>query len=74
MARLIVGAILGAVLATAFRAARGNLDARRRAPDELDALTRAELYERARAAGISGRSEMTKEQLIDAIRLRDSET
>jgi DNA end-binding protein Ku len=44
---------------------------RRRAPEDDDALdgrTRKELYERARALDIEGRSEMTKKQLIDAIR------
>jgi hypothetical protein len=38
--------------------------------DELDQLTRAELYERARAADIAGRSQMSKEQLIAALRNR----
>ncbi|HHH29881.1 MAG TPA: hypothetical protein ENK57_16260, partial [Polyangiaceae bacterium] len=33
----------------------------------LSELTRDELYERAREAGISGRSEMTEEQLIEAL-------
>jgi hypothetical protein len=30
--------------------------------------TRDELYERAREVGVDGRSEMTKEELIDALR------
>jgi hypothetical protein len=37
-------------------------------PDELERLTRAELYRRAQAAGIPGRSEMSKAELIAALR------
>jgi hypothetical protein len=50
---------------------RARSAGRRRAPEDDDALdgrTRKELYERARALDIEGRSEMTKKQLIDAIR------
>jgi hypothetical protein len=36
--------------------------------DELAQLTRQQLYRRAQAAGISGRSEMSKAQLIAALR------
>jgi DNA end-binding protein Ku len=36
--------------------------------EKLDGLTRAELYERARDADIPGRSQMTKAQLIEALR------
>ena len=35
---------------------------------ELDELTKEELYERARAAGIPGRSDMSKDELIAALR------
>jgi hypothetical protein len=35
-----------------------------------DALTREELYARARAAGIPGRSRMSRDELIDALRAR----
>ena len=35
---------------------------------ELDRLTRAELYERAQKASIPGRSAMSKDQLIAALR------
>lgn len=35
--------------------------------DELDGLTRDELYERARDTDIDGRSKMTKDELIAAI-------
>jgi hypothetical protein len=34
----------------------------------IDALTREELYARARAAGIPGRSKMSREELIEALR------
>ena len=36
---------------------------------ELRDLTRDELYERAQAAGIPGRSGMSKDQLIDALEI-----
>ena len=36
--------------------------------EELERLTRAELYRRAAAAGIAGRSEMSKAELIAALR------
>jgi DNA end-binding protein Ku len=44
---------------------------RRRGPrghQDLRAMTRAQLYERAQELGIPGRSGMTKEQLIRALR------
>jgi hypothetical protein len=37
-------------------------------PDNLSHLTAAELYRRAQAAGIAGRSGMSKAQLIAALR------
>jgi DNA end-binding protein Ku len=36
--------------------------------EQLEGLTKAELYERARAANIPGRSEMTKDELVRALR------
>jgi hypothetical protein len=39
-----------------------------RPPDELAGLTKAELYQRARDAGIKGRSAMSKAQLLAALR------
>jgi hypothetical protein len=42
--------------------------ASRRPPDELAGLTKAELYLRARQAGIKGRSAMSKAQLLAALR------
>ena len=48
------------------REAVANLTDRR----DLEELTKDELYERARAADIHGRSEMSKEELIAALRER----
>ena len=42
--------------------------------EEDDGLTRQELYERAKRAGIPGRSRMSKEQLADALRSRGATT
>lgn len=39
------------------------------APDDLSQLTAAELYRRAQAAGIAGRSGMSKAQLIAALQV-----
>ncbi len=39
-------------------------------PHSIEDLTREELYARAQKADIPGRSEMSKEQLIDALRAR----
>jgi hypothetical protein len=39
-------------------------------PGRLEDLTKEELYERAQKADIPGRSEMSKEQLVDALRAR----
>lgn len=36
-------------------------------PDDLDGLTKAELYERAKKAEIEGRSSMSKDELVDAL-------
>jgi|SRR5919201_3729978 hypothetical protein len=46
---------------------------RRASTDELEALTKEELYERAQAEDVAGRSEMTKDELIAALRARRSE-
>lgn len=37
------------------------------AEERLDQLTKAELYRRARAAGIEGRSRMNKAELVEAL-------
>jgi Rho termination factor-like protein len=56
-------AAAGGALAAALRFFR-----RSKRTSALEDLTKDELYERAREADIEGRSEMTKEELIDALR------
>ncbi|MFG3013096.1 Ku protein [Streptomyces cinerochromogenes] len=46
---------------------RKQPDARKQRPEDLAALSKAELYERASAAGVPGRSKMTREQLAEAL-------
>jgi hypothetical protein len=57
--------------AAAIEAERSTEEARgsegTSAPDDLSQRTRPELYRRAQAAGIAGRSDMTKAQLIAAL-------
>jgi DNA end-binding protein Ku len=63
--------ILSALRASLEEAKDGRARSRRRAGrgngDGLAELSRDELYERAKRADVPGRSEMTKEQLIDAL-------
>jgi DNA end-binding protein Ku len=59
---LALGAATGALAAVALRLWQAR--ARRR----LAALTKAELYERAKEAELPGRSTMTKDELADALR------
>jgi Rho termination factor-like protein len=72
---LFLGVALGVVLAFLLRkrdAVRGMLD---QTPlntgraSNLEDMTKDELYERAQKADIPGRSEMTKSELIKALRL-----
>jgi DNA end-binding protein Ku len=63
--RLRLLAIGGAVGATAAVGLRVWQAARRR---RLAALTKAELYERAKQAEVPGRSTMTKDELADALK------
>ena len=42
-------------------------------PDALEIATREELYDRAKDLGIPGRSRMTKEELVAAIREKEAE-
>ena len=71
---LLVGGALGAVLAFLLRnhdAVRGMLDQTplyRARASNLEDMTKDELYERAQKADIPGRSEMTKAELIKALR------
>ena len=45
----------------------------RKLPDALDVATREELYDRAKELDIPGRSRMTKEELVGAIRTKEAE-
>ena len=72
---LFVGGALGAVLAFLLvrkrDAVRGMLDQtplNRGRVSNLEDLTKDELYARAQKADIPGRSEMTKDELINALR------
>jgi hypothetical protein len=77
MKSLLLGALFGAIAPLLLRqrqralelgrAAAGRVQAPQRQPD-LEELTKEELYKRARAADIAGRSEMTKDELIAALR------
>jgi hypothetical protein len=51
-------------------ATRSPSDDSRARPRSLEDLTKEELYARAREADIPGRSEMSKEQLVEALRAR----
>ncbi|MDX2296801.1 MULTISPECIES: Ku protein [Streptomyces] len=54
-------------LRASVRQARGGGRGRPRQRGELGNLTRSELYDRASAAGIRGRSSMTRDELIEAL-------
>ncbi|GAA3049343.1 Ku protein [Streptomyces roseofulvus] len=54
-------------LRASVRQARGDGRGRPRQRGELGNLTRSELYDRASAAGIRGRSSMTRDELIEAL-------
>ena len=85
MKRLIRGALLGIALSVVFKKAqrRGllprhtqlqqavrRLKPRPRGNGELEGLTKAQLYERAQAEDLPGRSEMRKDELIAALRAK----
>ncbi len=64
-------AVVGAVAGAGALLSRFGVDRHLREPTRarsLDDLTKDELYARAQEAEIPGRSEMTKEQLIEALR------
>jgi hypothetical protein len=71
---LFLGGALGVVFAFLLRnrdAVRGMLDQtplNRGRASNLEDMTKDELYERAQKADIPGRSEMTKSELIKALR------
>jgi hypothetical protein len=85
MRHLVRGALLGAAVSIAFKMARlrGLLSGRaqlqqifrwlRPSPSptgDLERLTKAELYEEAQAEDLAGRSDMTKDELIVALRAK----
>jgi hypothetical protein len=69
--RLRTAALLaGVASAGAVPVLRKRLSRPAGSPHNLEELTKDELYARAQAADISGRSEMSKEQLVAALRAR----
>ena len=52
-------------------ASSNGQDSRKQRPRALDDLTKEELYARAQEAEIAGRSEMSKDELVAALRSRD---
>jgi hypothetical protein len=60
-------AVLRACLEASQRG-RGRSRSRQSGGGELDSLSKDELYELAREADISGRSDMSKEELVEALR------
>jgi hypothetical protein len=59
---LIASTLVAAVAALATRFLRHPSK-----PEELASLTKDELYQKAKEAEVHGRSEMTKDELIDAL-------
>ena len=81
MKRAMLGAVVGVGLSVAFKAAQARdllpagphvrRPVRRRRPRpeaDLERLTKDQLYVRAQAEDVPGRSEMTKDELINALR------
>jgi len=58
---------LMAALERSLAQAQGRGDGASADGDDLAALSRDELYDRAQEAGVTGRSSMSKEQLVDAL-------
>jgi uncharacterized membrane-anchored protein YhcB (DUF1043 family) len=76
MLRRLIGPIIGVVVGYLIARRTELLNpirALRSRKVELEGLTKDQLYERAQKAEIPGRSDMTKEQLIKALRKRNSE-
>jgi hypothetical protein len=63
---LLIGLVGGYLIATR-RQLITTLRRQRASRTELDSLSRAELYKRAQAEDLPGRSNMTKEELHDAL-------
>jgi hypothetical protein len=57
-----------AALRASLEAARGGRGRSGDGNGELDSLSKEELYELAQKADISGRSDMSKQELVDALR------
>jgi hypothetical protein len=58
-----------AALRASVEAARGRRDGKRaRRTDGLEGLSREELYELAKEADLPGRSDMTKDELLEALK------
>ncbi len=64
----VVGIVVVAAAAAAFLGGRRPPAGASDGPTPLEDLTRAQLYERARQAGVAGRSAMSKAQLLAALR------
>lgn len=65
------GTVLGAMLLRRRGASSrpaGQIGPPNRRREDLEGLAKKELYERARKANIAGRSKMTKDVLINALR------
>ena len=70
MATLIIGLLLGLVIGYLLgwrRELATTLKRQRTARTELDTLSRDELYKRAQAEDLPGRSNMNKDELRDAL-------
>ncbi len=59
---------LMAALRASIKAAEGRQPASSESDGQLDELTKEELYEKAKRADVPGRSQMSREELIDALR------
>ncbi len=63
----LMEALRASVEASKGRKSGGGGGSKKTGGDELEALSKDELYERAGEADISGRSKMTKDELLDAL-------
>jgi hypothetical protein len=68
--RLRTAAVLAGIASAGLPVLKRRLSRPTSAPRDLDDLTKDELYARAQAAEIPGRSDMSKEQLVAALRAR----
>jgi hypothetical protein len=77
MKRVLIASLVTALIVGALAYAFGWLPKDKPVPDPvsspradrpLEELSKIELYERAQEAGIAGRSKMSKDELIEALR------